>query len=63
MQPDKFEIPEDRVRHVHFCAPRITGSITLCGWADVESIPVDPERKVTCPVCIEIVEFCKKIKL
>jgi hypothetical protein len=46
--------------HLHiFCT--INSGITLCGFTDVPYKEVEGEPN--CPACLEIVKFCKKIKL
>ena len=46
--------------YLHINSP-VEGFLTLCGWGDVEYEEV--EGKPDCPVCIDVVNHCKKIDM
>jgi hypothetical protein len=54
-----FYDPEIRtVKHIKGIVPT---NNTLCGWVDVSHHEVD--GKPNCSVCLEVVRFCKRLKL
>ena len=57
--------PEDRVA-VHLRHPNGAGGYaTLCGWVDggTEDVGSEDSVEVTCTLCIDVVNFCKRVKL
>lgn len=37
------------------------GYVTLCGWVDVEY--KTGKEKANCPLCLQIVDFCKNLEV
>ena len=54
------KIKEDPYGYLHIESP-VDGNLSLCGWVDV--LYEVAEGKPDCPVCIEVVKYCKKVSL
>lgn len=62
MHASKLTIVEEKENYIHYSSP-VSTLLTLCGWVDVDYDEVEDDVKVTCPTCLSVVKFCKKIKL
>ena len=55
---------EDHTGDYHVPGVSLVGSVTLCGWVDVpHNVHDAADRPVTCKVCMEIIKYCKNIKI
>ncbi len=54
------KVTEDNWEFSHIRSP-VTTVLTLCGFVDVDN--KDIEGIPDCPVCLDVVRYCKKLKL
>jgi hypothetical protein len=57
---DTIRIIGEGDSYIHIHSPQQT-IITLCGWSDVNHSP--SQAKPTCPSCLQIVTYCKSLKV
>jgi hypothetical protein len=53
-------VVEDNWKHKHI-ANVVSTVLTLCGFVDVDNVVIDGEPD--CPVCLNVVRYCKKLRL
>ena len=55
-------IQEDKGEYIHIPGVPCTTYETLCGFCDTPVILKRFDGKPTCPSCLEILRYCKKLK-
>ena len=56
-------VEEDNGEYIHIKDGTSSAYLTLCGFCDISGEVKTVEEPPTCTSCIEVVKFCKSIRL